>query len=157
MKKQLLITLAVFGIILLAGISVKAQEGNFHSDIISKIAQKFNLKESDVSAVFEDVHKEHQAQRQAQIEEKLTQAVKDGKITEAQKQAILKKHEEMQANKPDPEEFGNLTVEQRQQKMQEKRTEMESWASANGLDLQTMHELIGFGKGFGRGGHWLSK
>ena len=156
MRNKLIIFLAILGIALFAGYGVYAQNGNLHDDIISKIAQKFNLNESDVSAVFEEVHQEHQAQRQIQIEERLTQAVKDGKITETQKQAILKKHEEMMNNKQNFEEFKNLKTEERQQKMQEKRQEMETWANENGLSLQAMHGIMGFGHGYGRGGFWFN-
>src|SRR3989344_9691167 len=149
MKKKLLIALAIFGVILFAGASVNAQNENFHSDLIRKIAGKFNLKEGEVSSVFSEFRNERQAVRQKEIEDKLSQAVKDGKITEAQKLAILKHHEEIKNNKPNPGEFRNLTWEQRQEKMQEKRQAMETWAADNGLNWETLHEITGFGKGFG--------
>ncbi|OGK17494.1 hypothetical protein A2774_05620 [Candidatus Roizmanbacteria bacterium RIFCSPHIGHO2_01_FULL_39_12c] len=157
MKKKILIALAILGIVLFAGFSVNAQSQSFHDDLIKKIAERFNLKEGDVTAVFEEYRGEHQAQMQAKLEENLTQAVKDEKITEAQKQAILKKHEEMKNNHPNFEEFKNLTAEERQQKMQEKRSEMEAWAQENGLSLDTLHKVMGFGHGFGKRGLWMHR
>ncbi|OGK23112.1 hypothetical protein A2954_01755 [Candidatus Roizmanbacteria bacterium RIFCSPLOWO2_01_FULL_37_12] len=154
MKNKMLIALTFLGIVLFAGVKVNAQNENFHSNLIKKIAEKFNLKESDVSSVFTDFRNERQAERQKEIEERLTQAVKDEKITEAQRQAILKHHEELKNNQPDPEEFKNLTMEQRRQKMQEKKQEMESWALENGLDLDTIHGLMGFSQGFGKRRFW---
>lgn len=130
MSKNILIALVILGVVLFAGFGVYAKNQNMHNDLITKIAKKFNLKETDVTAVFDEVRKEHQAQRQAQINENLTKAVKDGKITEAQKQAILKKHEEMKNN----------------------RQNMQSWMEKNGFNMQTMHEITGFGRGFGRMG-----
>lgn len=157
MKKKLLIALAIFGVILFAGVSVNAQNRNFHDDLIKKIAGKFNLKEGDVSSVFNEFHNDRQAERQREIEDKLSQAVKDGKITEAQKQAILKHHGEIRNSNPNPGKFRNLTREQKQEKMQAKREEMKTWAADNGLNLETLHEITGFSKGFGGRGFGMHK
>jgi len=145
MTKKLLIALAIFGVVLFAGMTVKAQEANFHNDLVKKIAEKFNLQESEVKTVFEDFHQEKMAKHQQMMEDKLTQAVKDGKLTEAQKQAILKKHQEMKANH---QSLKNLTPEERREKMQSHKQEMEAWAKENGLTLETFHEVMGKGPGF---------
>lgn len=127
------------------------------STIVQKIADKFGLKKEDVQAVFDQVHQEHHAQMQIRMEEKLTKAVQDGKITEAQKQAILKKFAEIKNNKPDPQAFQNMTDEQRKQAMEQKRSEFESWAKENGITLSTLQEVMGHGKGFGIKGMWHLK
>jgi hypothetical protein len=49
----------------------------------------------------------------------------------------------MKNNMPDFDEFRNLSDEERRAKMDQKREEMEQWASDNSLDLQTFHDLMG--------------
>ena len=145
------LALAIIGTALASSSFVSAQDTNGPDSLITAIAQKFNLNETDVKSVFEEQRSKHQAERKAAVEQKLTQAVADGKITEAQKQAILAKVAANQDNKPNFEEFKNLTPEQRREKMEQKRTEMENWAKQNGLSLETLHELTGGPQGHGKG------
>lgn len=108
-----------------------------YPSIIQKLVEKFGLKESDVKAVFDQDRQERQAQMQAKFEEKLNQAVKDGKLTEDQKQLILAKHKELQARRATkPENWQNMTREQRQEFNQAQRKELEDWAKQNNIDLQ---------------------
>ena len=129
----------------------RAQDtANPTTSIVQKIAQKFNLKEADVQSVFDEEHTARHAQMQAEVDKRLTQAVTDGKITQAQKQAILAKFQEMKNNKPAMESFKNMTAEQRKAQMETKRTELESWAKSNGLTMEIVQEFMGHGKS-GRG------
>lgn len=121
------------------------------STIVQKLAQKFNLKEADVQAVFDEEHQARHAQMQTDLEKRLTQGVTDGKITEAQKQAIIAKFQDMKNHKPDIESFKSMTQEQRRAQMETKKTEFESWAKTNGLTMETVQEFMGHGKGMGRG------
>lgn len=160
--KSKFILIAIF--IALAGLATisvaRVYAGDFQGrsrTIIQKLVQKFNLKESDVQAVFDEVRREHQNQMQANLEERLTQAVKDGKITEAQKQLILAKHKELQDKREkDFANWQNLTPEQKREKMQTQKDELEAWAKQNGIDLQY---FFGFGKfkGMGMRGRWHSE
>lgn len=59
-----------------------AGSNNQQLSIIKKLAEKFNLDEDKVREVFEAEHKTHHEERKAQLEERLDQAVKDGKLTE---------------------------------------------------------------------------
>jgi hypothetical protein len=122
--------------------------------IVQRIAQRFNLNQSDVQKVFDEQKTEMHAQKKAELETRLNQAVKDGKITDTQKQAILTKFGEMSAMHSNKEQPHNMAPEQRQQEMQQKQTELESWAAKNGLTLQTLQELVSHGgKGFGMKGY----
>lgn len=128
-------------------------EQNKYPLIIQKIAQRFGLKESDVQAVFDEVRQERQKEIQRRLEEKLNQAVKDGKITESQKQAILDKHKELAEKRlQNKEDWQNMTPEQRRQNMREQKQELESWASQNGIDLKYFFGWFGMKRG-----HWLFK
>ncbi len=116
-KKALALLLAVgvmasigyFG----ANVAMADSENPMHQTLISRIAEKFNLKESDVEAVFEAVRDEKHEEMKAEREKRLSQAVSDGIITEAQKVAILSK---MNANvaerKGNREEMQNFFKEQ---------------------------------------------
>lgn len=144
------LALAIIGTSLATTNFVSAQNTTGSNSLVAAIAAKFNLNQSDVQAVFDEEHQKRETEMKQQMEAKLTQAVADGKITEAQKQAILKKFAEMKNNRPNPDEFKNLTQEQRKAKMDEKKKEMETWANQNGIDLQTLQGLIGHaGKRFG--------
>lgn len=95
--------------------------------LIQKLVAKFGLKEADIQSIFDEIQTERQKEMQTRFDEKLTQAVKDGKITQAQKQAILAKYKELQV------------------KNQQSREELEAWARANNIDLSY---LWGWHRGF---------
>lgn len=102
------------------------------SNLVTKIAEKFNLEESKVQEVFEEHKDEVQAGHKVKIEERLTQAVKNGELTEEQKAAILAKMEEFHSqHEASRDEFKNMTPEERHAAMEQKRTELEAWAEEN--------------------------
>lgn len=90
---------------------------------------------------------EHQAQRQEKLEEKLTSAVKDGKITEAQKTAILNFFEE---NKPSHD--ADATKEERKAARDAFKEKVEAFAEANNIDTDVLKPQGGPGGPGGRGG-----
>jgi len=122
---------------------VSAQDTTGANSMVAAIAQKFNLNQSDVQTVFDEQRSKHQAEMKTQMESKLTQAVADGKITEAQKQAILTHHDAMKDSRPNRGEFQSLTEEQRKAKMDEKKVEMDAWLSQNGLTQEKLQEVMG--------------
>lgn len=105
------------------------------STLLDKLIAKFNLNKEEVEQVVTDYRSERRGQMQAQYQERLNQAVTDGKITEAQKKLILEKHNQLQSQ-------WDAESNQRQQH----REEMQSWAEENNIDLS----YLGFG--MGRGG-----
>jgi len=126
------------------------------STIIERIAVKFGLKKQDVQAVVDQVQSERQATRQKdaldQLEARLSVAVKNGKITEAQKSLIIAKHNELQAQRvKDQSTWQNLTPAERKTKMDEQRTALEAWAKQNNIDSQYIYGFGGRGEGFGMG------
>ncbi len=124
---------------------------NPQDNLVSAIASKFNLKKEEVKKVFEEQRAANEKERETKVNEELAQLVKDGKLTQAQvdalkaKQAELKK--EREANR---EESKNKTRDEMKAKMDEKRTELENWASAQGIDKEYLKYV--FGGGHGRGG-----
>lgn len=139
MNKKVLAAVLAIGVIASVGYFgssyVLADDNNpMHQTLISRIAQKFNLKAADVEAVFEAVRDEKQDEMKAKREEKLSQAVKDGVITEAQKTTLLAKMEEHMGER------------------QQNREEMQSWFREQGIDETKLRDYLRpEGKGEGRG------
>ena len=142
-------TLAV--VALMAGLiftgSARAEgETDQFPPMVQRLVEKFDLNTAQVQQVMDEVRSEHQQKMEVRLEENLTQAVTDGKITEEQKQAITAKHEQMQVKH---EELKNLSPEERREKMQAWHEEMRQWAEDQGIDLPG---LMGpFGRGFKQG------
>ena len=153
-KKVLLTTAAVVGGAVMVSQTVTAQEpAEQLTQIVERIAAKLNMQPSQVQSVLDEMQNEKHTEMQTHLEERLTQAVTDDKITEAQKQAILSKHAEMQTKM---ETLKDLTPEQRRTEMEKIHEEMKAWAGENDIDFP----FIGFGRGFHMGmkmGHWMGK
>jgi hypothetical protein len=113
-KKKLIIPVAA--LVALAGISaysLKASADERGSRNMSQeIAEKFNLNQDEVDSFFSEKREQRREENQSRMEENLSQAVLDGKITEDQKNALIEKREEMQANR---EDMSNLSREERQE------------------------------------------
>lgn len=121
--------------------------------IVEKLVQAFNLDRNKVDKVLGEYKQEREVQHKARLGERLDQAVKDGKITEKQKEAILKKMDEMKSKL---EELKNLSPEDRREELEKLRTDLQTWAKENGIDQQFMFKFgghkrgpWGFKKGFG--------
>jgi len=150
-KKVIIPTAVLVGLaaVGLFGIKSIGAVGNGYSPLAEKIANRFGLNKNEVEAVFEEDRVQRQEEMKTRHEDRLNQAVSDGKITEEQKQAVIAKKAELQENRQD---MANLTDEERKQKMDEHRQEMETWAEENGVDLGLFMGQGGSGgRGFGQG------
>src|SRR5688572_430143 len=117
-KKQFMIAGAVttLGAATVLGLSTaSAATQDRHTSLADKIATRFNLNKDEVQQFFEEDHASMEAEHQARIEERLTQAVKDGKLTEDQKAKILAKHAELKAGRPKLDEIKNAEPGERKQ------------------------------------------
>lgn len=167
-SKRIAATL-VLGTLAIAGTigagSAFADESNKES-LTQKIAARFSLSEDEVNSFFEEEKATRQAESAQKQEDKLTQLVTDGKITEDQKALLISKQEEMRTSmeenkgnqKADREEMKNMTKEEREAdreskkaEMEASRAEMESWLETNGIDKELLPTL-GMGGGH-KGGH----
>ena len=131
------VVLTIVGAATYGAATINAQTTTPHAGLIEAISQKFGLDKTKVQSVADEYRKTHQAERQEmmkqKMEEKLTQDVKDGKITEAQKQAIIKKLAEVK-NAFNPDSVKNMTPEERKKAMDDKHAELEKWAQTQGID-----------------------
>lgn len=156
MKVKAMIISAIALVVLSLGVfgldKVKADEDGAYPPIVQKLVERFNLNAEEVRQVFDEERSERQEGMQARFEERLNQAMSEGKITEEQKQLILAKHEELQAEREaEQESFKNMTQEERHEAMETRQNELKSWAEQNGIELEYL--LGGFGMhGGGPGG-----
>jgi len=98
-RKSTIPILAIVTLVLIATVGlnkVKAVDNTSSLSIVDKLSEKFNLNESDVQTVFDDVHQERLQEMNTLREQKLTEAVEAGTITETQKQALLNKWQELE-------------------------------------------------------------
>lgn len=123
-----------------------AEDSTTYAPIVQKLADRFGLNVEDVEEVFDEERAERHAEMLQSFEDRLSEAVTNGKITEEQKQLILDKHEEMQAKMKELKSQ-DLTREEMQEEMKTYHEELKAWADEQNIDLP----LFGFGKGFGRG------
>jgi phospholipase C len=157
LKKKIffpILALAIIGTAVATSSFVNAQDSTGPNSLVAAIAAKFNLNQADVQAVFNEEREKHHVEMKAQMEQKLTQAVIDGKITEAQKQAIINHFGEMKAKKIEKGQLGQMSDEQIKAFKESKKAEMDSWLSQNGLTHELLQEVMGHPKGFG-GKHFV--
>jgi len=142
----------VIGLAALGAVAYSTQRiqavGTDQPTMIQSLAQKLGLSEDKVDEALTIVRTEHQEARQQEMQQRfetsLTQAVTDGKITDAQKKLILDKHAELQKERESEQAA-------RQKAMQSQRDELEKWASDNGIDLSVFPMMFGGMGGRGMG------
>ncbi len=124
--------------------------GDGQTTLMQRLVSRFNLNESEVQTVFAEVRTERQAEREKALELRLTEAVAAGKLTEAQKQLVLAKHEELQATREaNLTAWQALTPEEKRAQMTEQRQALQDWAKANGIDTSFL--FMADGPMMGRG------
>jgi hypothetical protein len=159
MKKTLLAAgiIATTGIAGITGVAAAhAQSGTASSNanpmdsLVQAISSKFNLNQADVQKVFDSQRSQMQQEREAEIKDEIAQLVKDGKLTQAQADKLNAKRtdleKEREANRT---ANSSLSASERRAKMDEQRTELDTWLSDNSIDTQYGYLLMG---GHGHGG-----
>ncbi|MFA6436621.1 MAG: hypothetical protein WC242_00685 [Candidatus Paceibacterota bacterium] len=119
--------------------------------IADAIANKFNLNVSDVQTVIDDTiaadDQEMGKNRPARVDP-LVQAIKDGKLTQAQADLITAKRDEMRTSIKD---LKNMTREQMIAAMKTRTDSLKQWATDNGIPEQYIMPFSGLGHGRGEG------
>lgn len=106
---------------------------NGFSALVEKLAERFNLNQGEVEAVFEEHGQERKQNMAAHFEERLAQLVSEGKLTEEQKAAIEAKKQEFQSER---EEMRSLSLEERKERMEAHHQEMKTWMEEQGIDIE---------------------
>jgi hypothetical protein len=155
------ILIPVFAIVIgggsLLGVSslVHAQSGSAPFNGLSQaIASKFGLSQSNVQSVI-DTYMQQQRQTMIQnmhqrLKDKLNQEVQQGQITATQETEILNELSSLKGQF-NPSSFKSMTQQQRQQAFQTEKSDLQSWAQSEGINISLIP--FGFGMGHGRFGH----
>ena len=152
MRKSLLIataatTIALAGIV---GVGlVSAATDTTSGTLVDKLVAKFHLNKSDVQQVFDQQRSQNQAAHQAEEKTRLDQAVKDGKLTQAQEDKIIA-HEAEEKTLMDS--LAGKTEAERHTAMEANRTAEQKWAKGNGIPAEFLRGPDGHGGH--RGGGW---
>lgn len=156
-SKKMLVTLSAGTVVGLSSLGLMAAASAATStsgnSLVDKIATKFNLKKADVQAVFDQEHAERDAQRLADIQTKLATAVKDGKLTQAQSDALLAKIKEVQSiREANKDKFSSMSQTERKAAMDAEKAAMDKWIADNKIPSEFARLVMGGGRGHGHGG-----
>jgi len=121
------------------GIGAVSAHGNGENkdELVTKLAEKFNVDASEVESVFEEQHAVMEQKRDAKRAEHLQSLVDAGTITADQKTALETKFAEMETAREALRDQ-DLTREEMHAKMEEGRTAIDAWAKEQGIDLKTI-------------------
>lgn len=143
------ITVAASVMLLAGAVPALAADSNAHKpSLIDRIASAFHLNHDDVQKQVQDFRAEKKQDRKAKFEDRLNQAVKEGKITEAQKTVILQKADDM---KSFMESLKGKSPQERRNALKAKHDELVQWAKDNGIPAP-FDQVGPMGNGF-RHGH----
>jgi hypothetical protein len=158
--KKTIVTAGVAAAVAVAGItglgmaSAATQNGsssNPMSGLVSAIAKKFNLKESDVQSVFDENRTAMEVQRETEVKGQVAQLVKDGKLTQDQADKINAKRAELQKQRDvNRTSMDSKTDTERKAAMDAERTALDTWFTDN--NIPTDYRYLVFGGGHGHGG-----
>lgn len=130
------IAIAVVGAGLFGVSHVSAQDADSHDTLVQKIAQKFNLNQEEVKAVFDEHRTERVKIKHEKMDERLNQLVSEGEITEEQKVLIQNKLNEQHAKlKANMESLKDVSREERREAFQKEHEALRAWAMENNIDL----------------------
>ncbi len=132
-SRKLLISGAVItavGLTSMGTTAVFAQAGTRPS-LIALLAQKLGIDQSKVQTAFDQIKSERQTTMQQKFQDRL---VKDGKLTEVQKQAVLTEFASLKS-KYGADALKNMTPSERKQAFADEQNELKSWAQSQGIDL----------------------
>lgn len=115
--------------------AVFAQEDPMYRPLVQRIADEFGLDEDQVEQVIDELREERQAEMHARWIEMLDQAVKNGRLTAKQREALLSKHSEVFNQM---QEIRILPFSERKEETERVRNEFQKWADENGIDLNSV-------------------
>ncbi len=155
-KKILLpiVAIVLTGGAVLGTSNIVSANTNGQNSLVQMIAQKFNIDQTQVQAVFDAWHQQHQAtmlQNSTQRENnRLDQLVSQGKITSSQKQAILDELAKLR-NEFSAQSLKTMTPDQRKQAMQNMQNEISQWSQSTGINAMYLRQGFGPNMGLHRG------
>lgn len=151
MNKKLAITLVGIGVLAGAGIATANLAGAADSQDLPRgvqaIVEKYNLNKDEVAKVLAEDRAAHQAEMQKAFATRIDEAVAAGKITAVQKDAIIKKHDELRAKRTPGNREANRAI----------RTEFIEWLKNQGIDESVVRPSEPKGQGMGAPGRGMHR
>ncbi len=128
------------------------------SGLITALAKRFNVKENDVQAVFDENHSRMEVQREAEAKNQVTQLVKDGKLTQAQADLTNAKRTELQKTRNTYRtRMSSKTDTERKAGMDAERATLEAWFTDSGIPTEYRYLIFGGRQGHGDPGNIRTK
>lgn len=147
-KKNTIVAIMLVSTLMISGSSVLAQtptgtqkHPNFFQGFVEMISQKFGLDKGKVQTEVNDYKDkkftEMEKNREDRESKRLDQLVKDGKLNESQKTALLAEFSALK-KKYIPSDSQTQTQEQRRDQFEAMKAEFETWAKSNGIDASIL-------------------
>lgn len=133
-KQKLILHSTLLLVLILLGTNGATQvnaDNNMYPPIVKRLAQKFDVNEADVEEVFAQERAEEWNKKRQTLSEELGLAVKYGKLTEEQKQKILDKKDELQAD--------------HETQREQTKNYLKEWMIENNIDPNILMPYLGFG------------
>lgn len=133
--------MAISGAIVAAGlsglvgahvVSAANDTSNGQQNLVDKIASTFNLNKSDVQKLFDEDRQQHEADRQQKFEDRVNQAVKDGKLSQELADQLIAKQKELATYR---DSLRDKTPEEERQLMKTKMDELRTWMKDNNISM----------------------
>ncbi len=121
---------AIIGGSILAVNQVRAMGYGQNGSMIQMLAEKLGKSEAEVQTALDAVHQERITNGQLDYESELTKAVSAGKLSEEQKQLLLRKRQEIQQEREDQRGL-----------MMARHDELEQWAQDNGIAPEYLYGM----------------
>lgn len=131
-RKSLIVACAAGSLGLASVGALAATSTNSSGSLVDDVTNHFHLNKSEVQQVFDNHRKTEQANHEQKYEDRLNQAVKDGKLTSDQKDKILAKHKEMISFM---ESLKDKTPQERHDAMKTKMDELKTWEKDNNIPV----------------------
>ncbi|HKX24484.1 MAG TPA: hypothetical protein VJM46_04550 [Candidatus Saccharimonadales bacterium] len=138
-----LVTAGIAGLVTTQAVNA-ANDTNGQQGLVDRIASTFNLNKGDVQKVFEQEHQARETERQQKFEERVKQAVDDGKISQDLADQLVAKQKEMQTYR---DSIKDKSAEEHRSLMKTKMDEMQKWLKDNNIDKSLFGPMGG--RGFG--------
>lgn len=123
------------------------------SSLVDALVSKFNLKKADVQAVFDAQKTTMDKQREADAAAEIKQLVTDGKLTQAQADAITVKRAALQKEHDANRSSMNATSDtERKAVIEAEKTALDAWLKEQGISTDYAYLLMGGHGGHGPGG-----
>lgn len=136
-RTKVLIASVASGIIFVGG-GLTAQYANAMgpskpNEIVSMLASKFNLKTSDVQAVFDQYRQQNKRTKAGKLKVRLEKALADKKLTQTQENLILNEKSVISSRMQQINKITDLT--QRRKELTQLKLEVRAWAKSNNIGL----------------------